>query len=58
MLYAIQAVLGINFIATMELFVYRSVKNINFAAFKGPVDFAFQRGCEIDVFYGSSFYAS
>jgi hypothetical protein len=50
--------LSIAHIVVMELFSNRSVKNLHQSSFEGPRKLAFHKGCEMEVFNGSSFYSS
>ena len=50
--------LSIKLIVTMDLFLNRSVKNLNLAAWYVMQILSDLQGCEIEVLNGSSFYAS
>ena len=50
--------LSINLIVTMDLFLNKSAKNLNLAAWYVMQILSGLQGCEIEVFNGSSFYAS
>ena len=52
---AIRVALSIALIVVMELFLNRSVKNLNLFSLESPIKLAFHRGCEMKVFNGSSF---
>ena len=53
-----KSALSIILIVTMKLFLNRSVKNLNFAAWCVMQDLSVLQGCEIEVFNGSSFFYS